>query len=108
MRHLALIALIASPAAADEWALLNGTEIAEAVTGRVLIYPDARQDFRASGRTLYTYKGRDSWGYWAVRGDQYCSQWPPNDLWDCYDMTRSGQTLRFIGAAGDVSDGVYE
>ncbi|MEO0937044.1 MAG: hypothetical protein AAFY38_02700 [Pseudomonadota bacterium] len=106
MRHLALAALIiATPALAGEWTKLTGPEIAEALTGRTLVWDDTTQDFRASGKTLYTHKGRDSWGNWEVRGDQYCSQWPPNSLWSCYDMTRSGGRLRFIGAgAGDITE----
>ncbi|MEM6940785.1 MAG: hypothetical protein AAF943_02395 [Pseudomonadota bacterium] len=50
--------------------------------------------------------GRDSWGYWAVRDDQYRSMWPPSDLWVCYAMTRSGSAVRFIGAAGDITEGI--
>ena len=94
-----------SAAAQDDWEAMTGAEIVEALTGKVLTYENAWQDFRASGRTLYN-AGRDSWGYWGVRGDQYCSMWPPSDLWACYDMARSGDQLRFIGEAGDVSDAV--
>jgi len=109
MRHLALLLALCTPAAAQDWTPLSGPEITAALTDRVLIYPEARQDFRASGRTLYTYKGRDSWGYWEVRGDQYCSQWPPSDLWACYDMDRSGERFRFVGAGqDDISEAVYE
>ncbi|MEO1733028.1 MAG: hypothetical protein AAFR45_05280 [Pseudomonadota bacterium] len=77
------------------------------MTNKKLTYESgAWQDFRASGRTLYN-AGEDSWGYWGVRGDQYCSMWPPSDLWACYDMARSGDVIRFIGASGDVTDGRY-
>ena len=70
------------------------------------LFPHCSRIFppRASGRTLYN-TGRDSWGYWQVRGDQYCSMWPPSDLWACYDMARRGDVLRFFGAAGDSTDG---
>ena len=91
----------------DTWETLTGAEIAQALTGRVLDYGAQWQDFRASGRTLYNHAGRDSWGYWAVRGDQYCSMWPPSDLWACYDMTRRGDMLRFIDANGEVTEAVY-
>lgn len=108
MRRFALLlALLATPLAAQDWVPLTGTEIAAALTGRVLAYPDTRQDFRASGRTLYTHKGRDSWGYWRVEGDQYCSQWPPNDLWACYALERSGARLRFVGARDDITVATY-
>lgn len=102
-------AVSASAAAADQvWTPMTGPEVRAALTGQTLRYNlETIQDFRASGRTLYTHKGRESWGYWALRGDQYCSQWPPNALWDCYDMAKSDMTIRFIGKSGDVTDGTY-
>lgn len=107
MRLFALVLLAATPALGEEWLPLTGAEITEALTGRALVYDNgATQDFRASGRTLYN-AGRDSWGYWAVRGDQYCSMWPPSDLWACYDMARSTAGVRFIGQAGEATDGLY-
>lgn len=92
--------------ASEDWHTLTGGEIREALTDRKLQYRTAWQEFRSSGRTLYN-AGNDSWGYWRVESDQYCSMWPPSDLWACYDMARSGQNLRFIGAGGDVTDAVY-
>jgi hypothetical protein len=89
----------------EHWTTLSGEGISEALTGRIVQYPTATQDFRVSGRTLYN-AGRDSWGYWEVRGSQYCSLWPPQDLWACYDMQQQGDKLRFIGAGGDVTDGM--
>jgi len=109
MRPIALtLALAAAPAFADGWIPMTGAEITEALTGRTLTWMDTTQDFRASGKTLYIHKGRESWGNWEVRGDQYCSQWPPNSLWACYDMDRSGERLRFIGSGkDDITDTVY-
>ena len=105
MRYLAgALVLVAGMAQGGEWVPMTGPEIAETLTGHVFDYPSAWQDFRASGRTLYN-AGRDSWGYWGVRGDQYCSMWPPSDLWACYDMQRSGDVIRFVGESGDVTDG---
>lgn len=109
MRWMALAMALLMPlqgvAQSYPWVTLSGSEITEILTDHTVDYPDAWQDFRASGRTLYN-AGRDSWGYWAVRGDQYCSMWPPSDLWACYDMARKGDMVRFIGEAGDVTDGV--
>lgn len=94
-------------AAADGFGLLDGPQIETALTDRALVYDDgATQDFRASGRTLYN-AGRDSWGYWAVRGDQYCSQWPPTDGWYCYDVSQNGDVVRFIAEDGSFSVGTY-
>ncbi|WP_298971378.1 hypothetical protein [uncultured Roseobacter sp.] len=108
MRVLMATALVFCPvcAAAEDWVPMSGEEIRAALTDRKLQYANAWQDFRVSGRTLYN-AGADSWGYWRVEGDQYCSQWPPSDLWACYGMARSGDRLRFIGQGDDITDAVY-
>ncbi|WP_299830576.1 hypothetical protein [uncultured Roseobacter sp.] len=105
---IALMGLWPALAAAETvvWMPLTGDEVQQALTDRKLQYDSAWQEFRASGRTLYN-AGADSWGYWRVRGDQYCSQWPPSDLWACYGMARSGDRVRFIGAGGDITDATY-
>lgn len=103
-----LALLVTGMAWAEDWQTLDGPGIEAALADQTLDYDDGNgswQRFYASGRTLYN-AGRDSWGYWATRGDQYCSQWPPGDLWACYDVARSGQVIRFIGENGDVTDGV--
>ncbi|WP_415920207.1 hypothetical protein [Tateyamaria sp. SN6-1] len=108
MRRFALMMVaLCAPAQAGTWVTLEGAEIRAALEGRDIIYENARQDFRASGRTLYVFGGRDSWGYWRVEGDQYCSQWPPSDLWACYGVAVSGNRVRFIGTGDDITEGVY-
>lgn len=108
MRRIAFCALAALTLAAagpiDDWEPLDGDGIVAALQGRVVEYESAWQDFRASGRTLYN-AGSDSWGYWHVQGDRYCSQWPPNALWACYAVEQRGTEVRFIGAHGDISRG---
>ncbi len=109
MRRFALGVLLFSvlPAQAEEaWSPLTGDEIRAALTDRKLQYANAWQEFRASGRTLYN-SGQDSWGYWRVEDDKYCSTWPPSDLWACYAMARKGDMLRFIGETDDITDAVY-
>ncbi len=109
MRRFALSLLLIStvPAAAEDgWVVMSGEEIQDALTDRKLQYASAWQEFRASGRTLYN-AGEDSWGYWAVRDDMYCSLWPPSDLWACYAMSRRGDELRFVGERDDITDAVY-
>ena len=103
---LGAMTLSVSMASAGEWRKMAGPEIASTLTDWIVDYRvDTWQDFRASGRTLY-HAGRPSWGHWAVRGDQYCSSWPPSDLWSCYDMERgSGDKVRWIGVAGDITPG---
>ena len=95
---------IGTAADADPWKTLSGEEITAVLTGATLDYDERWQDFRVSGRTLY-FSGAESGGFWDVRADQYCSMWPPSDLWACYDIAQSGDLIRFIGAAGDVTDG---
>ncbi|MGH1446779.1 MAG: hypothetical protein ACRBBO_12115 [Cognatishimia sp.] len=106
MRRIALILLmIAGTAQADDWRALNGDEIRTALTGTTLTYPNATQSFQADGKTPYV-AGRPSMGAWQVRGDQYCSVWPPSDHWACFDMFAKDNMLRFVGSRGDVTDGV--
>jgi len=101
---IALWLLVATAALAEDWVPMTGSEIEAVLTDREVIYEGAKQRFYASGRTLYN-AGRESWGYWAARGDQYCSQWPPGDQWDCYDMAAKDGWVRFIGSDGSVTDG---
>ena len=98
--------LPATLVAEEDWQAMDGAQIAAALTDRKVQYAQAWQEFKASGRTLYN-ADQDSWGYWRVERDQYCSQWPPSDLWACYDMARAGDRLRFMGPSGDVTEGVY-
>ena len=62
------------------------------------------QTFESDGQTVYTaIDGRPtppSHGRWAVRGDQYCSVWPPSDRWECYDVTIDGENITFFPVAG--------
>jgi len=113
MRYLGVIlgvsigTLGTAPVLAQDFQRMTGGDITAALADQSLMYPTATQTFYASGRTLYD-AGRPSWGYWTVRGDQYCSQWPPNDMWDCYDMATNGTTIRFIGASGNATDGRFK
>lgn len=106
-RFALLIAALPVLSAAQDWQQLNGDAALNALQGRKLVYESgAWQEFRASGRTLYN-AGQDSWGYWAIRDAQYCSSWPPSDLWACYDLAKQGNRIKFTGAAGDETIGTY-
>ncbi len=108
MKHFALLFMLCLPDVAKaEWTVLKAEDIVLALTGRVVAYERATQDFRASGKTLYVTNAQQSWGNWRVQGDQYCSQWPPSDLWACYGLARQGDRVRFVGEAGDITEGVY-
>ena len=101
-----LTGAVAGPVAANDWTRLTGAEIEAALNDTTLQYVDAEQKFYASGKTLYDH-GRPSWGNWAVRGDEYCSQWPPADGWACYRMDRNAVDgrLRFVTKAGATTEG---
>lgn len=104
-RLAAMFALTVGMAAAEGgFQPQTGAEIRAVLTDVVLVYDRGWQDVRASGRTLY-HVGGDSWGDWNVQGDPSCSQWPPSEHWECYDMARDGDVLRFISARGHVTDG---
>lgn len=106
-----LAMLAAGPAVAEDWRALTGAEITAALTDRVLIYDpefEVTQSFLASGRTEYTF-GNPRWGWWEVRGDTYCSLWPPSDEWECFEtaLSADGTSVRFTGTAGDTIDGTF-
>ncbi|WP_298847561.1 hypothetical protein [uncultured Ruegeria sp.] len=108
MRRFALIfALWPGILTADGFQKLSGEGILAALTGKKLEYGGgAWQTFDASMITQY-FSGRPSAGRWAVQQDQYCSTWPPSDLWACYDVLQNGDTVRFVDDAGGHTDGVY-
>lgn len=105
LRLATLLICIAPSAWAGDWAAMTGSQVEASLNGQTFDYPgDAWQQFNASGSTLYN-SGRDSWGYWRVQGDQYCSQWPPNAGWGCYDMQTDGVNVRFVSPNGHITEG---
>lgn len=113
MRALLIgLAVLAGPAMAQEgWVKLNTKEqVLAALDDKALQYAAAKQIFYVSGKTLYD-AGRPSWGNWHARGGQYCSEWPPNAGWDCYDLyvSADGSKVRFVGGTEgtDISEGKY-
>jgi len=97
------VALMATAAGAEE-RRLSGAEILEALADHT--YRDANaakkteQIFQKQGVTYVSQNGGQSQGYWEVRGDQYCSQWPPNEAWACYDVVIETPVLTFVSASG--------
>jgi hypothetical protein len=116
MRYLALLAVLALmsvPAAQAEERPLTGDEIRDMLTDKEIIGTsgsgrETRQSFSRTGRTGYN-DGHLSWGYWDVRDDQYCSQWPPQQNWVCYDMAvwQDGdkQWVAWVGESGTRYEG---
>lgn len=103
---LALIALAPLPSLAQDWEMLrDDTKITAVLAGQTVIY-DAytQQRFGPRGDTQYITE-RFSEGRWAARGGQYCSAWPPSELWTCYDFGVSGELVLFVAADGSLSQG---
>lgn len=105
-RLAAALAVLAGPVWAQDWVALKGADVEAALDDTTLQYDIARQVFYASGKTLYD-NGRPSWGNWAVRGDQYCSEWPPQDGWNCFALERNSGDgrLRFVSETGATTEG---
>jgi hypothetical protein len=104
MKYLAvLLLLVPAPALAAE-ASLSGAEVTTLLQNVELTAEDGRkkisQIFQKSGVTLYIVDGQQSQGFWRVESDQYCSQWPPHEQWDCYTMARDGKKITFISVRG--------
>ena len=84
--------IAAIPAGAEP---LKGSEIEPALNDVTIWYEplspkSARQFFNHNGETPYIDEvGTKTSGRWLVRGDQYCSQWPPSDRYVCYSVERS-------------------
>ena len=113
MRGLVLgLTIFVAPALADDGWVKTETEdqVLAALDDKALQYAAAKQIFYVSGKTLYD-AGRPSWGNWRPQGGQYCSEWPPNAGWACYDLYVSvdGSTVRFVGGSEgtDISEGHY-
>lgn len=91
---------------------MSGEEIRAVLTDARVDYSGKDQGvwqlFHADGRTLYRVGSSESWGTWRVRGDEYCSTWPPSARLSCYAMAREGDKIRFIGAEGDTYEGVVK
>jgi hypothetical protein len=58
----------------------------------------ARQFFNKNGETIYIDNlGAKTYGAWLVRGDGYCSVWPPSEHYVCYPLEKA------TGADGKVT-----
>jgi hypothetical protein len=104
MRYLAALLILSSSSAMAAETRLSGPDIISVLQDVELTAEDAgkhiSQIFQKSGVTLYVVAGQQSQGFWRVEGDRYCSQWPPHEQWDCYDVSRDGKTIAFISVRG--------
>jgi hypothetical protein len=91
LRTICAVALLASTAAAAERPL-KGPEIDALIKGNTVTgkndYGPWKQYFDANGQTTYLSTGNPpSSGDWTIKGDKFCSIWPPGEHWVCYDVT---------------------
>jgi hypothetical protein len=97
----AVTMFLAATVATAEEQPLNGAAITAVLADTTLIADgDVQQVFQKGGLTLYTQGVNTSQGFWKVEGDAYCSQWPPNETWSCYEVTQGGDEITFIGKTG--------
>lgn len=108
MRFVAVMATLAGEAVAQEWEpIVDDKAIFEALADRTVTF-DAYtfQTFGAAGETRFVTE-RAADGVWVARDSQYCSQWPPSALWDCYDIEVRGEEIKFIGPNRAESIGTF-
>ncbi len=52
--------------------------------------------FSSDGSTTFSQnRNRPTAGNWKAENNQYCSQWPPSQTWDCYDVVSDGVSVEF-------------
>ncbi len=106
--------LLAATAAAAE-RKLSGPEIETVLTGNTVVGDSDKgqwkQFFGKGGDTLYV-RGSEppSPGAWKIKGDDYCSQWPPSLNWSCYavsaDLEVAQPTITWVGESGTKFPGI--
>ena len=105
-----ICALVLAGGMAHADAQLDGAAITALLTGHTVEYDDgSAQVFKAGGDTVFdTSKdagGRSSTGRWQVKGDRYCSVWPPSDVWACYDVRQGADSVAFVADDGSATLG---
>jgi hypothetical protein len=77
--------------------LLSDITLTSTESGRVI-----EQVFQASGATftIDIETRQQSQGFWKLQGDKYCSQWPPSENWECFDVYGNDQGVTFVSSYG--------
>jgi hypothetical protein len=83
---------------------LTSVQMQMILSDKILYGKDAEQIFQKSGVTFYSAGGSQSQGNWKIDGEKYCSQWPPNEAWACYDITQDGNKITFISKDGNRTE----
>jgi hypothetical protein len=106
-----LLAAATSPAFADALKL-TGPQIAKALSEKILVSAKAddtsTQLFKANGATFYSSGSTQQQGSWRIKGDQYCSLWPPSETPSCYDVYVTAGTVRFVSSSGNSTDWIVK
>jgi len=107
MRALIVLMLLSSTAMAEP-TKLAGAAITTLLTDKTLYAKindnDASQLFMKNGATFYSVGGAQTQGEWKVDGDKYCSVWPPNPTWVCYDVLQDETHVTFVSPSGKNSE----
>lgn len=102
--YLALFGLYCGSSAVGAESALTGVAIQALLSDKSLVAnsdgKSIEQIFQKGGLTLYLENGAQSQGFWKVEGNAYCSQWPPNETWSCYDVLQDGKKVTFVSKSG--------
>ncbi|MEM7242710.1 MAG: hypothetical protein AAF429_11045 [Pseudomonadota bacterium] len=111
MISIGALATLATSSVAEDMLSLTGDALVTTLTNAQVYYDNAhRQFFYEDGLTEYSSGSQPSLGNWRIQNDQYCSQWPPQKDWDCYEVRRSadGSRIVFIGDHSDEYPGTLK
>ncbi|MGB0844751.1 MAG: hypothetical protein ACPGVN_08430 [Alphaproteobacteria bacterium] len=114
LKHISLLFILSLTttglsAQQEPWLKLNHDQIQRVMVDTEVAYKGesrVTQTFHGDGTTTYI-SGRPSLGKWQVRGNKYCSVWPPSESWSCFEIfqDQSKSWIRFVGERNDVWDG---
>ena len=106
--HLApalALALAAAPACGETWLPLDRAAAHAALAGRTIVWQGgAMQHFETDGLTAYAADPAAparAWGRWTIRGERYCTAWPPAEGWRCYRIEAAADAPRLRFTADD-------
>ena len=101
---LILLSLCGCSMAMGAETALTGPAVQALLSDRILVANiDGKmieQIFQKSGLTLYSENRAQSQGFWKVEANAYCSQWPPNETWSCFEVFQDGNNVTFVSKSG--------
>jgi hypothetical protein len=111
MRLLTSLICLAIAASAQAGEPLKGADVEATLNDMTAYYlplsaTSARQYFNKNGETIYIdAAGAKTIGEWLVRGDGYCSVWPPSEHYVCYPLEKGVSadgklTYTFVSGSG--------